>query len=196
MTLCMVITYQGDNYFKIQSGDLVVLIDPTNTRSFKGAGMILNTKKPSLITRPSSDNSELFWIDNEGKYEKDGIRVSGWTTEYNDGTLHTAYHFFMEGIRVAVLGHISCLPSPQIVENFQEEDILIIPGCGDPFIKQEDASKIVRQIEPGFVIPSLVSSEPKKFFDELNAKPIGENKITVKKKDISPGAMVVRYITI
>ena len=39
----MVITYQGDNYFRFQSGDLTLLVDPTNQRAFKGAGVVLST---------------------------------------------------------------------------------------------------------------------------------------------------------
>jgi len=188
----MVITYQGDNYFKIQSGESVVLIDPTNTRSFKGANVVLNTIKPATIARPEEEG--VFWIENQGEYEREGIRVEGWSTSHKDGVTHTAYQFTMEGIEIAVLGHLTNALAPDVIEKLQDKDILIVPGSGAPYIAPGDIAKTIRQIEPGMVIPSLIKAAPKKLFDELNVTPTPEEKITIKKKDVSPGAMEVRYL--
>ena len=72
----MIITYQGGNYFKIQSGDFVLLVDPDNARSFKGASVVLNTLKPPLVAAPA-ESEGLVWIENQGEYEIKGTRISG-----------------------------------------------------------------------------------------------------------------------
>ena len=73
----MIINYYGGDYFKIQAGDLAILIDPENQRSFKGATLALNTIRPSLAEAPLE--ASPAWIDHQGEYEVNGIRVEGRT---------------------------------------------------------------------------------------------------------------------
>lgn len=188
----MVITFQGDNYFKIQSGEFVVLIDPTNARSLKGANIILNTLKPPPVqAEPSTDG---IWIVNQGEYEIQGVRVDGWATEYEDKIEKTAYVFELEDIKVGILGYIKKEPSPELLEHFEEIDIMVIPA-GKPYLSEDHAAKIIRQIEPAIVIPAFTKETPKKLFAELGQSPNSEEKLVLKKKDISPAAMKVIHLT-
>ena len=77
----------------------------------------------------------------------------------------------------------------EIIENLSEVDVLIIPGGGKPFFSEVSAAKLVRQMEPGIVIPSFFENQPKKFASELSQTLSMEEKLVIKKKDISPGAM-------
>lgn len=193
----MVITYHGLNYFRVQSGECVVLVDPTNARSFKGANIVLSTVKPPLV---EGKEEGVFWIENQGEYEREGVQVRGWSAgrgtcpceEEKKECEKTVYLFTVENIKTVVLGHVTGDLSPEIVENLQGADIVIVP-VGE-HLSAEKAAKTVRQIEPGMVIPSFVGAAPKKFFDEMGSHPEAEEKITVKKKDIGEGAMAVRYI--
>ena len=190
----MVITYQSDNYFRIQSGEITVLIDPTNARAFKGANVILNTVKPAYMDQKESADSGAFWIEHQGEYEREGIRIEGWSTGYEEETEKTCYLFNVEGISIAVAGHPKKELSTEIVEKLQGADILILPSGSTPYIDAGSAAKLTRQIEPGIVIPSLIKNEPKKFFDELGVTPQKEDKLVIKKKDISAGAMEMHYL--
>lgn len=186
----MVITYQGENYFKIQSGNFSILIDPVNARSLRGANLILNTLKPAAV----ENESDAVWIDNEGEYEVEGVRILGLHTEYEKETEKTAYVFTLEDIRVGVLGHLTKETSPGLLEKIGETDILILPGGGNPFIGENLAAKIIRQFEPSVIIPSLFKDSPKKLMSELSQNPAPEEKFVVKKKDLSANSMKFVYL--
>ncbi|MDP2704323.1 MAG: MBL fold metallo-hydrolase [bacterium] len=184
----MIITHLGDTYFKIQSGSFTLLIDPQNSRSFKGANVIINTERPAIVAREKNEEESFFWIENEGEYEVGGVKIEGWTLECSkkEKTI-SAYRLSVEDIAVGIIGPTGKEPAPEVLEKLQGVDVLILPGGGAPSIEEEEAVKLVRQIEPGFVIPSGNGS--KKFFTELGQTPKVEEKLVLKKKDVSPGAM-------
>jgi hypothetical protein len=181
----MVITYQGGSYFRVQSGEFVVLIDPTNARAFKSANIVINTVKPPY----TKEEKGPFWIEHQGEYEREGTRIVGVSQGYHDGTERTAYRCGVEGISIAMVGYLAKEPDGAVVEKLQGADILIVPTAD-----AGRAAKLTRQIEPGIVIPTY-EKDPKKFFDELSAKPTPEDKLTIKKKEISVGAMEIRHLT-
>ena len=187
----MVISYQGGNYFKIQSGEFTLLIDPDNTRSFKGANVILCTFKPPLVA-PTSDEENLIWIENQGEYEVKGARIEGWTLRGDGKDEKTAYVFELEGIKVANLGHASKEPASEVLENFEGLDILILPGGGGgDYLSPENAVKLIRKTEPKIFIPSLITESPKKFFAALGETAAPMEKLVIKKKDLEEGTKMV-----
>jgi hypothetical protein len=186
----MIINYYGGNYFKIQAGDLVVLIDPENQRSYKGAALVLNTVRPALAEAPAE--TEPFWIDHQGEYEVQGIHVEGMSLGEENKKENTAYRVDFDEIRFGILGHLAKEPDPKIQEFLKNCDVLIIPGGEKPFIGAAAAAKLVRQLEPSVVIPSL-SQNPKAFLKEIGQeKTVAEEKFVFKKKDLAPKAMAVK----
>ena len=189
----MIITYQGENYFKIQSGSLVFLIDPTNSRSLRGAKAVINTLKPPVVSAAPDEDAPFFWIENQGEYEINGIPITSWSVE-NDGVEKTAYLIEMEDIKIAVLGHIAEEISPEALEHLKEVDVLILPAAGKPYLSEASAAKLVRQIKPKIVIPSLFKTEPVKFFKELNQNPKPEEKLVFKKKDLDLQSQAMKIV--
>ena len=104
-----------------------------------------------------------------------------------------------EEMKLCFLGHIAELPDSDIREKLTEIDILFIPAGGDPFLPQEDAAKLVKQIQPKIVIPTLFkipslkrqSADVKKFLQELEQKAEPQEKLTIKKKDLPENTMMV-----
>lgn len=184
----MIITYQGDNYFKVQSGDLAILIDPENQRSIRGAVVALSTQKPSNIQPSNEDN--CFFIDHQGEYEVKGIHMTGWSAGYENGKEKTIYKIVFDEISIGVLGYITKEPNEEIQEYLEDVDILIVPAGGKPYISQTALAKFVRQIEPGIIIPSLYK-DVKQFTREFNQTPANEEKLVIKKKDITQNAMKI-----
>ncbi|MFB6212560.1 MAG: MBL fold metallo-hydrolase [Candidatus Magasanikbacteria bacterium] len=192
----MTITYQGDNYFKIKSGDDLVLVDPEDQRSFKKADMALNTIKPTLTEPPSK--KDLFWCDHAGEYEVEGTRIRGWynnTGEYRgERRQKTVYRLDFKSFRFVIFGFLAEELDPDIFEYMQEVDVAIIPAGNDELINPSDAAQIIRQVEPSLVVPSF-NDELDKFLKELNKKSCEkEEKIVIKKKDLKPQAMKVRCL--
>ncbi len=189
----MVITYHGDNYFKIQLSGLTILVDPTNGRSFRGADLILNTLKPSPVP-PPTDETGCFWVDHQGEYEIKGVGVRSWSSGNEKGKEKTIYRITFDGISLLVLGHLTKEPDKEIQEYLSGADIVIIPAGGKPFISQSAAAKLMRQIEPSIVIPSLFK-DPKDFLREFNQpKCAFEEKLVIRSKDLKPGAVEVRCL--
>ena len=172
-----------------------MLVDPANARGFKGASVVMQTETPPPI---EEDGVELVWIENQGEYEVEGVRIRGWTLEHQKGkegvVTVQGYLFGLEGIEVGILGKISQMPKPEIIEHFHDADVLILPGGGSPQISEAEASRLVRQIEPNIVIPSESKAEPKKFFAELGMKPKTEEKLVLKPKDLSAGTLQAIYL--
>lgn len=183
----MIITCQGGSYFRIQSGSFTLLINPTNARSFKGAQIALHTETPPLMEAPEEEEEEgLFWIENAGEYEIGGVRIEGWNAETKKGKTINAYRAEIEDIEVGVVGPLAETPSAEAIEGLGEVDILITPA--------EAGVKMVRQIEPGIVIPYGEESGIKKFFAELSQNPKPEEKLVIKKKEVAAGKIMGIWI--
>ncbi|MEK7169368.1 MAG: MBL fold metallo-hydrolase [Patescibacteria group bacterium] len=188
----MIINYYGGDYFKIQAGDLAILIDPENQRSFKGATLALNTIRPSLAEAPLE--ASPAWIDHQGEYEVNGIRVEGRTLGEEEKKEKTAYRIEFDEVRIGVLGHLAKDPDPKMQEFLMDCDVLIIPAGEKPFISSAAAAKLIRQLEPSIVIPSFAEN-PKPFLKEMGQEKItAEEKFVFKKKDLAPKAMIVKWL--
>lgn len=81
------------------------------------------------------------------------------------------------------------MPPAEILENFNDPNIVFVPFGGN-YLNQEDASKLVKQLEPAVVIPTFSVDE------KLVSKAFGQNavmqdKFVFKKKDLELGKMQV-----
>jgi len=196
----MIITYHGDNYFKFQSGETVILMDPTNQRSFKGATLVINTQKPSAVAPDKVEETPTqnlpFFIDHQGEYEIKGVQINGLSTGYDEKEKkeNTLYQIIFDEIKIACLGHLKNEPNPKLLAILKNIDILILPGGGKPFISEEQAAKIARQIAPSVIIPSLYKDIKKflKEFDKTKLEP--QDKLTIKKKDLKPEALSIVWL--
>jgi hypothetical protein len=188
----MIITYQGENYFKLQSGSTTILIDPVDQRSFKGANVVLNTKNPSITEEPMNNN-EIIWINHGGEYEVGGIRINGWYSESNDEE-KTIYRIDFEGFRIIVLGYLENELNEELQEHLSDVDIVLTPAGGGDFISSSKLAKFIRQIEPSLIIPAYLG-EINDFSKEFNIdKCEKEDKIVVRKGDLKEGSMEVRCL--
>lgn len=196
----MIITYHGGNYVKIQSGSFTALVDPTDQRSFKGAQVVLSTVLPPVLEGEKLDGElaemrEPFWIDHAGEYEVAGVAVLGVPLGEEGGREHTAYRLTIDDITIGVLGFLMKEPEAKALAAFADLDIILIPGGGKPLISESAAAKVVRQLEPGIVVPML-AKDASGFLKEMgHAKCPMEEKLVVKKKDIVPKAAVVRCLS-
>ncbi len=188
----MIITYHGDNYFRLQAGGTTVLIDPTNQRSFKGANLILNTLKPADVL--PSENNEPFWIDHPGEYEIQNIKVRGFNADFDGKKKKTIYLVNFDEINLIVLGYLSKEPTAEIQEHLKNADCLIIPAGGKPWLTAPAAAKLARQLEPAVIIPSLYENNLKSFLKEFDGECAPEEKLVFKKKDFKPNAMTIKCL--
>ncbi len=172
----MVINYCGDNCFKIQSGKISIVTDPLPR--FKG-DVVLFVRAPEESEK-NQWPPEANQIFGPGEYEIQGVEVDGWPAK--NGT--TSYIAKMEEMRLGFLGETGDSLEPGVLEKIGNADIL--------FVSAKTNAKIIKQIQPKIVIPSYKKPEQlKEFLKEIEQKPETQEKLVIKKKELTPGTKVV-----
>lgn len=190
----MVITYYGLACFKLQSGNMVLVVDPYSKESgltaprFQ-ADIVLSTNKDPNYSNAKSISGNPFIIDVPGEYEVKGIAIDGIAAGSN-----TIFTFEWDDIRFC---HLGSLPKKAFTEEVNEAigtpDVLFVPVGGGEALEAEDAVEIINDIEPRIVIPmyydikGLTSPKlagPGLFLKEYGSEAKPEDKFTFKAKDI------------
>lgn len=206
----MTINWYGEGCFKIVENGVTITTDPVE--SFTGLSsprfktdVIIRTMmnplspeddKPIAQNPPASSGQadSTVMIAGPGEYEVKGIQITGWPLMKSSGkdTLRSIFRIKTDDLTVGLLGHLSEFNEPEILEELGDVDVLMIPAGGAPFIGQEAAAKLVRQIEPRVVIPCFFkvaglkrkSEDATEFLKELGLKAEPVEKFSAKRKDL------------
>ena len=200
----MVITWYGQSCFKLQSGELVGVIDPFS----RDIGLTPPRFKSDfiLVTHDHFDHNNVesipdspFIINGPGEYEIKGVSVRGVQTfhdssEGKERGLNTIYMIEIEGIKVCHMGDFGEKAlREETLDAMGDVDILLIPVGGTHTIDADEAAKIINQIEPRVVIPMhykvpglKVAIDPvETFLKEMGVKSReAEDRYTIKQKDL------------
>lgn len=199
----MVITWLGQACFKLQSGDLAIVIDPfakeigLTPPRFR-SDLVLVTHSHYDHSNSESLAGDPFVISGPGEYEVKGVYIKGIETfhdevEGKERGMNTLYKIEVEGLQIAHLGDFGEKEMrDETLEALGDIDILMIPVGGVYTIDAERAAKIVKQIGPHIAIPmhykipglkiNLGGVDP--FLKEVGTKSDLQEKLTIKKKDI------------
>lgn len=176
----VVITYLGEGSFRLQSGEISILIDPTSNR-FKG-DLVLRTEAefPKSDAAPGAQTEILH----AGEFESKGIEVQGISlgADHKEGKTHTGYLVRWEDLTFAFLGPLARVLDPELLEKFDDPDVLFL-RLGARYLTEEAAEKVVRQIEPKVVIPAYEKS-PQAFLKDMGEAGALEEKFVFRKKDL------------
>lgn len=204
--LHMIVTYLGNQTFRIQFGDLVLACNPpAKTSEFKmnkfGANVVLQSiKHPDMGGGKdfSYGEKEPFVVSGPGEYESNGLFIRGIAGESKydlapsaDGAnkrINTIFSFTVDGINILYLGSQSG-PLPAGLSDIVDEiDMLFIPISGKGTYDAKEAAKIVLNLEPKLVVPMGYKSEKdpelQLFLKETGSKTEAVDKLTLKKKDL------------
>src|SRR3989304_6243725 len=208
----MQITWYGQACFKIQSGDVTVILNPFD----KSVGLNAPRGKADivLLSNGSSDAAERypdagFVISGAGEYEIKEVLIKGLSFFYADESSPkklqkkaTVYTLNIEGISICSLDNAGKQEIESILDKIGEVDILMVPVGGSyeingekfPALDAEAAMKVINEIEPRVVIP-MCYKIPKlnidiagleKLLTAIGAHDIvAVDKLTIKKKDLS-----------
>ncbi|MBI3442262.1 MAG: MBL fold metallo-hydrolase [Candidatus Sungbacteria bacterium] len=200
----MIITRYGHSCFKIQSGDLVLVTDPFA----KDIGLTPPRMRAGIVTishghfdhnNTETLGGEPFIVDSPGEYETSGVYIHGIETFHDSAHgaergLNTMYTINIEDLTIAHLGDFGeDALRPETADEIGDVDILMIPVGGTYTVDAKQAAKIVKQLEPRFVIPmhyavkglSFKIDGVDLFLKEMGAGTVTPvEKFTIKKKDI------------
>lgn len=207
----MIVTYLGNEYFKLQYGDLTIAINPpSKDSSYKSSKFGANVVLQTLEHPDMNGGADLFYgdtvpyvISGPGEYETNGIFVHGiaGTSEYdaknaprgNGKRINTVYSLTVDGINMLFLGaQNGPLPS-NLSEAIDAVDLLFVPigGCGkdgEGVFNPKEAYKIAMNLEAKMIIPMHFKDAKddalKQFLKEADSNVETVDKLTIKRKDI------------
>ncbi len=196
----MVINWYGEGCFKVQIGDFTLVTDVFDSKLGLNPArgkfdVLLKTICAWPMPENENEKEEGAILVGPGEYEIKGFEIKGipLVKESSDKFFKTVYLVKTEDANLCFLGHIADYPDEDTLEELEHIDVLFIPAGGKPFIKQELAAKLVKQINPKIVVPMFLkvpglkrqSEDIKDFVDELGIKSENEEKLSVKKKDLA-----------
>ena len=165
----MVITYNGLEFFKVQSGELTLVFNPVSKNSkhkitpprFRSDIAFVTTNHPDFNGThglSGKDDKETIIIDGPGEYEIQNVFVNGFQTVSHYGgkeIINTIYKVILEDITLCFLGALSDKNIPEeVLAEIEETDILFIPIGGEGVLNASEAYKLSVKITPHVIIPT------------------------------------------
>jgi len=202
----MTLQWFGQSFFRVETQGKVIAIDPFSPDPWVGI-----PKPPRfradlvLVTHAHDDHNNAGAIEGEplvfcgpGEYETRGIFIEG-VSSFHDASsgkergANTIFVIETEGMRLIHMGDFGeARLSEAQLEKTGGADILLIPVGGTFTIDGKQAAAITNRIEPKVVIPmhfkvgdlKLRIDGPELFLKELGVKPVSEEKLSVRTKDL------------
>ncbi|MDE1970663.1 MAG: MBL fold metallo-hydrolase [Patescibacteria group bacterium] len=197
----MVITWYGEACFKIQSGDVTLKTDPFDkasaglTTPYFNANVTLlsHATLPDFETYDDAGRNNTSLISSPGEYEMKGMVVRGIQINMGGEGIDTAYVISWGDLKLIHLGFLNTAKiNSRLMEACADADIMFVP-IGKPYLDAGDAATIVNQLSPKIAIPmcyavkglSRKAEDASAFLKELSVSPEQQDKLTIKKKDIT-----------
>jgi L-ascorbate metabolism protein UlaG (beta-lactamase superfamily) len=210
----MEISFLGHSSFRIKTKNATLVIDPFDP---KMVGIKFPPIDADIVTvshqHKDHNNTSLVKgatkvIEGPGEYEIKDVSIMGFPTfhdkkEGEERGSNIIYVYEAEGLRLAHLGDLGHKLSEDLIEELGEIHILMIPVGGTVSLSAEEATEVVRSIEPNIIIPMHYQEEGlnQEEFAKLTTveefvKEIGVNhetlpKLIVKDVDIGEDSKVV-----
>jgi hypothetical protein len=196
----MIITNHGKQFFKVQTGDMVLAFNPISKESkFKTNGFGANIALTTInnIDYNGTDLVEYagkvpFVINGPGEYEVSDIMIQGFASKGAKDQINSIYYLEFDGIKILYLG---AMYQPDLAvevrQNIGDVDMLFVPIGGKTVLGPAAAHKLAVSFGPKVIIPMDYGSDQEKdalkdFLKESgNDKVAPVDKLTVKLKDLS-----------
>ena len=177
----MIIQYFGEGCFRLQSGELSLLVDSQNARL--KADVYLKTL--SLAEAPP----EAGVISFPGEYEIKGIDIQGWPipAESTEKILKAVYAVNWEEMRFVFLGHLSGPLDPKLLDELGETDVVFVPTGDAHFISAGDAVKLVKQLSPKIILPASFKKNGQEFAKTMGLPGEETDKLVFRRKELAEG---------
>ena len=199
----MVITHHGNQFFKLQFGDIIVAINPISKESklapsrFGADICLVSVNDPDFNGQDQIGigDKQPFVINGPGEYETKNIFIKGLASSSTYGgkeRINTIYTLNLDNINVCFMGALDSKEiSHETKEAIDEVDLLFVPIGGNGVLDPHAAYKLAVQFEPKIIIPVGIDS-PQAEKDALKIfckeggveQPKSIDKLTIKKKDL------------
>lgn len=154
----MELSFYGANCFRLATKQTTVVID--DNLADLGAKTITADADVSVVTqqRIKATPSTRLNLDMPGEYELADLTVIGIQarsyTDNEDERTATIFKFISGPYQLVVLGHVHPKLSEKTLEAIGVVDVLMVPVGGTGYtLDAEDATNVIKLIEPKIVIP-------------------------------------------
>ena len=206
----MEVTWLGHSCFRIKGKEAVVLTDPCPPTT----GYTIGKVQADIVTVSHGHDPHKFLdtlqegyrlIKGPGEYEIKDIYITGVPTYHDDeqGAKHgknTIYVIEMEGVTLCHLGDLGHNLKPEDLGELGNINVLFVPVGGHVTIAAGVAADLVRNLNPGYVLPMHYKTGaekgdldfPEKFLKELGQKELAtQPKLVVTRTNIPAATQVV-----
>ena len=191
----MIITFNGEQFFKVQAGDTIIALNPITPEKGEkvtrfGADIAISTvniNRYNGFETVTYGDKEPLCIDGAGSYESDGLMIDGFNTTKpdEDGKINTVYSFDFDDMKIAFLGSVvgkDMLP-PDALEEITDSDIVFVS------ITDSDAHSFAVSLAPKIIIPmgytDIKDEALIEFLKDAGAEKTEiMEKLTIKRRDI------------
>ena len=190
----MIIQWFGYSYFRIDSKNKIIAVDPysiSSTKSkpprFKSDILLIPHKEENYDNKNIITGNPLT-LEGAGEIETGGVFIEGMAQKSN-----TIYLIKSEDMVICHLGILEKKNlKEEILEKIANVDILLIPIGGHGTLDYEEAIFLINQIEPKIIIPmhyALPDSKIKldsldKFIKAISKKPEVLDKLVIRKNNL------------
>jgi hypothetical protein len=187
----MIITFHGQQYFKLQTGQTVIALDPLPAKT-KGVSKFGSDIALATMYDPEDDafatvtygDKEPVAIYGPGSYEVDGMAIQGFGAHI-EGEFHTVFTFTFDQMDIGFLGGVTDKKAltPEALEALADADIIFTQGSDDGYgLAKSFSPKLI--VAMGYDKPAdkdvkeLLSGLSKDEYDTVD-------KLTLSRKDLA-----------
>lgn len=170
----MIIEWLGNSSFFIKTSlGKRILIDPfnpLNTFSCDISSNIItiskNFNKELLINAPTSNTKILY---SDSYYKDDYITIKGYSS-FSDKLkglkrgINYIYTYEFDKIKLCHLGYLGEFLNDELIKNFKDLDFIFVPIGSSMCLSGADATKLINQLSPKYVIPMCYKSNNSDFY--------------------------------
>jgi L-ascorbate metabolism protein UlaG (beta-lactamase superfamily) len=163
MAQSLEITWYGQSMFRVSSLGLTVVLDPTPPETGYSyepfpADIVLMSHKHFDHAHVQGITGNPKVINASGSFDLGGLKVQGFDSFHDakegaERGPNIIYKWEQAGIRLAHLGDLGDTPAPAVTKKLLGLDVVMMPVGGVFTIDAEQAVRLVRDIEPGIVLP-------------------------------------------
>jgi L-ascorbate metabolism protein UlaG (beta-lactamase superfamily) len=199
------IIWLGRSCFRIKGREGVVVTDPVPADSgYKMGKVVADVLTLSSAGDPGYSAVELVGnngrvLNAPGDYEVGGVLVSGIALKQPDGSRTMAFVYELETVTVAHLGPWKFEGKPEIPDELEGVDVLLMPAGGGPSLTGRQAADLMTAIDPSVAIPILYKTDQERmeldpidsFLSEAGSKPEPQPRFTTSKAGLPANLTVV-----
>lgn len=153
----MKITWYGHSCFKVESGGYSLVIDPFDPEMLPWLPPVHTTADGVLCSHGHGDHNHTAAVEitPSGATPIQVMELSTWHDEEQGARRgpNTMFILQAEGMRLAHLGDLGCLPTQEQLAALKNVDVLLVPVGGYYTINAEMAKQIVSAVEPRVTVP-------------------------------------------